>query len=237
MHQNKPSRESIFCGKIGDWLTKRALTMLNSLPKTRQNTIVPHTGARVTERKACMLIFASASGWWACCSLLSIYRSIICQDGLSYNSYYLALLNSQIHQIINSQTYQSLSSSTRKLANLQTHQLINSQTYQFLGLSTRKLINSSAHKLINSSAHQLKNPQTHKLTNSQTHQLIRLYILIRCKSPLCYQCVKKLKNLHHGSIFFLKRLAWYLKKPYLCIRFRERSSLVAIEKEFIERFT
>gem|GEM_PF-6191750 len=62
-------------------------------------------------------------------------------------------------------------------------------------------------------------------------------IYIRCISLLCYQCVKKLKNLHCGSIFFLKRLAWYLKKPYLCIRFRERSSLGAIEKEFIERFT
>ncbi|MFC2814068.1 MAG: hypothetical protein ACFN4S_09675, partial [Prevotella conceptionensis] len=29
LHQNKPSRESIFCGKVGDWWIKRALIMLN----------------------------------------------------------------------------------------------------------------------------------------------------------------------------------------------------------------
>jgi len=28
LHQNKPSRESIFCGKVGDWWTERALIML-----------------------------------------------------------------------------------------------------------------------------------------------------------------------------------------------------------------
>ena len=37
LHQNKPSRESIFCGKVGGWLSKRALIMLNFLLKTRQN--------------------------------------------------------------------------------------------------------------------------------------------------------------------------------------------------------
>ena len=36
LHQNQPSRESIFCGKVGNWLTKRALIMLNFLPKTTQ---------------------------------------------------------------------------------------------------------------------------------------------------------------------------------------------------------
>ena len=73
---------------------------------------------------------------------------------------------------------------------------------------------------------------------SEAHKVPHpLYILIRCTFLLCHQCVKKLKNLRYGSIFFLKRLAWNLKKPYLCIRFRERSSLGAIEKEFIERFT
>ena len=33
---NKPSRESIFCGKVGDWCTERALRMLKILLKTRQ---------------------------------------------------------------------------------------------------------------------------------------------------------------------------------------------------------
>ena len=119
-------------------------------------------------------------------------------------------------------------SSNHQLANLLVPRLINSQTHQ--------LTNSSTHKLTNSQTHQLTNSQTHQLTNSQTHQLTNLpvYILIRCTSLLCYQCVKKLKNLHRGSIFFLKRLAWYLKKPYLCIRFRERSSRLAIEKSSLK---
>ncbi len=36
LHQNKPSRESIICGKVGGWCTKRALIMLIFLPKIRQ---------------------------------------------------------------------------------------------------------------------------------------------------------------------------------------------------------
>ena len=36
LHQNKPARESIICGKVGDWRTKRALIMLKPTPKTRQ---------------------------------------------------------------------------------------------------------------------------------------------------------------------------------------------------------
>ena len=39
LHQNKPSRESIFCGKVGDWWTERALRMLNFLLKTRQKRL------------------------------------------------------------------------------------------------------------------------------------------------------------------------------------------------------
>ena len=35
--QNKPSRESIFCGKVGNWLMERALLMLNFLLETGQN--------------------------------------------------------------------------------------------------------------------------------------------------------------------------------------------------------
>jgi len=36
LHQNQPSRESIFCGKVGEWWRKRALFVLNFIPKTRQ---------------------------------------------------------------------------------------------------------------------------------------------------------------------------------------------------------
>ena len=35
--QNKPSRESIFCGKVGNWLMERALLMLNFLLETGQD--------------------------------------------------------------------------------------------------------------------------------------------------------------------------------------------------------
>ena len=34
--QNKPSRESNFCGKVGDWWIKRLLLVLNFLPKSLQ---------------------------------------------------------------------------------------------------------------------------------------------------------------------------------------------------------
>ena len=141
------------------------------LPKTRQNAIVPHTGARVTEQKACMLTFASASGWRTCCSLLSIYRSIICQDGLSYYSYYLTLLNSQIHQITNLQTYKLTDSPTHQLTNLSVPRLINAQTHKLISSQTHHLTNPQTHKLTNSSTHQPINSPTHQLTNSPTHQL------------------------------------------------------------------
>ena len=35
-HQNKPSRESIICGRVGSWWITRALIMLKFLLKTRQ---------------------------------------------------------------------------------------------------------------------------------------------------------------------------------------------------------
>ena len=42
LHQNKPSRESIFCGKADTWRPKRALIMLNFWQKNRQKTISLH---------------------------------------------------------------------------------------------------------------------------------------------------------------------------------------------------
>ena len=39
LHQNKPSRESIFCGKVGGWWSERALIVLNLLLKTRQKQL------------------------------------------------------------------------------------------------------------------------------------------------------------------------------------------------------
>ena len=43
LHQNKPARESIFCGKVSDWWIKRALIMLKIMPKTRQKKSVAYT--------------------------------------------------------------------------------------------------------------------------------------------------------------------------------------------------
>jgi len=37
LHQNEPSRESIFCGKVSGWWIKKPLFVLNFLPKTIQN--------------------------------------------------------------------------------------------------------------------------------------------------------------------------------------------------------
>ena len=45
LHQNKPSRESIICGKVGNWWTKRALIMLNFMLKTGQKKRFHHIHA------------------------------------------------------------------------------------------------------------------------------------------------------------------------------------------------
>ena len=66
LHQNKPSRESFFCGKVNDWWTKRALNMLNFTPKTRQNRLGCVHAQRQWKRKAGRLTTASTSGCRAC---------------------------------------------------------------------------------------------------------------------------------------------------------------------------
>ena len=43
LHQNKPPRESIFCGKVNDWWTKRALIMLKFVLKVGQNEYAAYT--------------------------------------------------------------------------------------------------------------------------------------------------------------------------------------------------
>ena len=43
LHQNKLSRESIFCGKVGGWWIKMALIVLKFLLKTRQDRRVVNT--------------------------------------------------------------------------------------------------------------------------------------------------------------------------------------------------
>ena len=39
LHQNQPSRESIFCGEAGGWCAKRAVSVLKFLPKTGQERL------------------------------------------------------------------------------------------------------------------------------------------------------------------------------------------------------
>ena len=68
LHHNEPSRESIFCGKVGSWWAERALIMLNFLLKTVQKMIVAHTRAWEMARKTPTLTTASSSGCRACCS-------------------------------------------------------------------------------------------------------------------------------------------------------------------------
>ena len=68
LHQNKPSRESIFCDKASDWLTNRALIMLNFLPKTIQKEILPYTREWAKAPKTCTLTATHVRGCWACCS-------------------------------------------------------------------------------------------------------------------------------------------------------------------------
>ena len=60
-HQNKPSRESIFCDEVSGWFRKRALIMLKSLPKTRHSLV----GRRQAQQV----------GWGslACCSRLVLF--------------------------------------------------------------------------------------------------------------------------------------------------------------------
>ena len=62
----QPSRESIFCDKMSGWWTKRALTMLNLLLKTRQNNYAANTREWASVPKTCTLATASASGCRAC---------------------------------------------------------------------------------------------------------------------------------------------------------------------------
>ena len=68
MHQQQPSRESIFCDKVSGWWTKRALIMLKFLPKTRQNRLGRVHAKRKRRRQARMFTTASASGCRACSS-------------------------------------------------------------------------------------------------------------------------------------------------------------------------
>ena len=72
LYQHNPSRESIICGKVGDWFTERALIMLKFLPKTRQKAVMPHIRPWVTARKARALTAASARGCQAFCRIHSV---------------------------------------------------------------------------------------------------------------------------------------------------------------------
>ena len=67
LHQNKLSRESIFCGEVGDWLAERALIMLNFLLKTIQKVCrIQHAEENGTENTyACCRQRVQLQG---CCS-------------------------------------------------------------------------------------------------------------------------------------------------------------------------
>ena len=90
LHQNKPARESIICGKVGDWRTKRALIMLKPTPKTRQKTVLLHTRAWATAQKTPSLTTASTSGCKACCSWPTKTVSCKRRSNLSLTASFLA---------------------------------------------------------------------------------------------------------------------------------------------------
>ena len=64
LHQNKPSRESIFCGKVGGWWIKKALIALNLLLKTRQKQLcrVRVHGQRLGKRVRLRLTTQAVTG-------------------------------------------------------------------------------------------------------------------------------------------------------------------------------
>ena len=66
-HQNKPPRESIFCGKVSGWWTKMVLTMLKFLLKVRQRDYAACTREWATAQRTRAFATASASGCRACC--------------------------------------------------------------------------------------------------------------------------------------------------------------------------
>ena len=61
LHQNKPPRESIICGKVGNWWTKKALIMLKTLPKTRQKSDYSAYARIGKAQRTCALTTACAS--------------------------------------------------------------------------------------------------------------------------------------------------------------------------------
>ena len=75
LHQNKPSRESIFCGKVGSWWIKMALIVLKFLLKTRQDRRVVNTREWATARKTCTLTTTRANDCRACGSWLTGTKS------------------------------------------------------------------------------------------------------------------------------------------------------------------
>ena len=66
LHQNQPSRESIFCDRVSDWWTKRVLTVLNLLSKLDKIHYAVNSCEWATAPKTCTLATASASGCRAC---------------------------------------------------------------------------------------------------------------------------------------------------------------------------
>ena len=71
LHQNQPSRESIFCGEAGGWCAKRAVCVLKFLPKTGQERLWCVRCVWAMAHKTRTLTNTSASGYRACCSRLT----------------------------------------------------------------------------------------------------------------------------------------------------------------------
>ena len=68
LHQQQPSRESIFCDKMNGWWAKRALIMLKFLLKIRQRRLCHVRAKRKRRREERVFTTASASDCRTCSS-------------------------------------------------------------------------------------------------------------------------------------------------------------------------
>ena len=133
LHQNKPSRELIFCGQVNDWWTEKALRMLKILPNTRQKRL-PHThvhGQRHGKRIRLRMLRRAVKGHALKVNTTLTYK-------LKNSPTYKFKSNSPTQQKSRTHQFEPISSNIKtpkssltyklKLINLKTHQLTSSNS-------------------------------------------------------------------------------------------------------------
>ena len=133
LHQNKPSRESIFCGQVNDWWIEKALRMLKSLLQTRQKRL-SHThvhGQRHGKRMRLRMPRRAVEGHAPKANTTLTYK-------LKNSPTYKFKSNSPTQQKSRTHQFEPISSNIKtpkssltyklKLINLKTHQLTSSNS-------------------------------------------------------------------------------------------------------------